>query len=113
MVEDDVHVEDLKEMIGGWFVGNFNPSVLQSKEFEVAVKRYQAGDCEERHCHKLATEITLIISGEVRMNDVTYQADDIVILEPGDWTDFTALTDAVNVVVKTPSLTDDKYLEGE
>lgn len=108
-----MRVENLKQMIGGWFVGDFDPSVLRSGDFEVAVKRYRAGDSEKRHCHRLATEITLIVSGEVRMNGVTYQADDIVVLDPGDWTDFTALTDAVNVVVKTPSLTGDKYLEGE
>lgn len=108
-----MRVENLKQMIGGWFVGDFDPSVLRSGDFEVAVKRYRAGDSEQRHCHRLATEITLIVSGEVRMNGVTYKADDIVVLDPGDWTDFTALTDAINVVVKTPSLTDDKYLEGE
>jgi len=35
---------------------------------------------------------------------------DIIVLSPGDVTDFEALTDAVNVVVKTPGATNDKYL---
>jgi len=113
MAEAELRVEDLNGMVGGWFVGNFSPSVLQSKNFEVAVKRYRAGDSEQMHCHRLATEITLIVSGEVRMNGGIYRADDIIVLDPGEWTDFTALTDVVNVVVKTPSLCGDKYLAGE
>jgi hypothetical protein len=35
---------------------------------------------------------------------------DIVVLSPGEVTDFEALTDAVNVVVKTPGVLGDKYL---
>ena len=31
-------------------------------------------------------------------------------IEPGEVTDFTALTDVVNVVVKLPGANDDKYL---
>jgi quercetin dioxygenase-like cupin family protein len=76
----------------------------------VAVKHYKAGDHEGAHFHKVATEITLIVSGTVRMAGVEYGAGDIVVMEPGDITDFEALTDAINVVVKTPGVLDDKYL---
>lgn len=108
-----MRIEKLQGMKGGWFVGDFSPSVLRSPDFEVAVKRYRAGDAEARHCHRQAVELTLIVSGQVRMNGVVCGPDDIVVLEPGEWTDFTALTDAVNVVVKTPSVMGDKFLEGE
>jgi hypothetical protein len=47
-------------MTRGWFIGNFTPSVLPSDDVEVAVKNYQAGDKEEPHYHKIATEITCI-----------------------------------------------------
>ena len=100
----------LRSMTKGWFVGAFDPSVWKTDACEVAVKHYQAGDSEARHFHKIATEITVIISGKVRMFDKTWEAGDIVIVEPGDATDFLALSDAVNVVVKLPSVSDDKYL---
>ena len=35
---------------------------------------------------------------------------DIVVLEPGEATDFVALTDASNVVVKVPGAANDKFL---
>jgi hypothetical protein len=33
----------LADMKGGWFVGDFSPTVLRTPDFEVAVKEYAAG----------------------------------------------------------------------
>lgn len=96
-------------MKGGWFVGDFTPTVFQSEECEVACKRYRAGDAEARHVHKVATELTLIVSGRVRMNGVEFTADTIVVLEPGVSSNFEVLEDTVTVVVKVPSVRGDKY----
>lgn len=101
----------LEQMTKGWFVGNFNPTLYQTNDVEVAVKTYKAGDNEGWHYHKIATEITVIISGEVEMIGKRFGAGDIVVLKPGEGTAFKALTDAVNVVVKLPGANNDKYLE--
>lgn len=101
------HVE---EMVRGWFVGNFAPAVLRSEAVEVGIKSYREGDQEPLHYHKVATELTAIVSGRVRMFGAEWGPGDIVTVEPGDETDFLALTDAVTVVVKVPSVADDKYL---
>ncbi len=100
----------LKDMVKGWFVGDFSPAVMHSTACEVAVKHYAAGDREDVHHHRIATEITLIVSGEVEMMGRRWGAGDIVVVEPGEATDFVAHTDAVNVVVKLPSAAGDKYL---
>lgn len=97
-------------MLKGWFVGNFTPSVLSTSDVEVGVKMYRAGDSEERHFHKIATEVTLIQSGRVHMNGQEYVAGDIVVIEPLESTDFKALEDTVTVVVKHPGASNDKYL---
>lgn len=102
---------DLKDFIKGWFVGNFTPSLIKTNNVEVAVKRYVAGDHEGSHYHKIATEITVIVSGTVEMNGVTYQADDIIVIEPNDKTDFKCLTDVVTVVIKYPGANNDKYID--
>jgi mannose-6-phosphate isomerase-like protein (cupin superfamily) len=99
----------LKDMVKGWFVGDFAPVVAHSRDVEVAVKHYKAGDHEDLHHHKIATEITLIVSGEVEMMGRRWGAGDIVVVEPGEATSFIAHTDAVNVVVKLPSAAGDKY----
>src|SRR5215470_882237 len=100
----------LEDMVKGWFVGDFDPSVSRSKDVEVGVKHYRAGDHEEEHHHRVAVEITLIVSGRVEMMGRTWEPGDIVVVEPGEATSFTALTDATNVVVKLPSVLGDKYL---
>ena len=102
-------VDHLGQMIRGWFVGNFSPSVVQTDAFEVGVKHYKAGDYEATHHHKIATEITVIVSGEAEMAGRVVKPGDIVTLQPGEAADFKALTDVVCTVVKMPSVKGDKY----
>lgn len=97
-------------MVKGWFVGNFNPTVLSTNDVEVAVKKYKAGDYESSHYHKIATEITVITDGKVRMNGATYSSGAIIVIEPNQATDFLALTDVTTTVVKYPGANNDKYL---
>ncbi|HQI29125.1 MAG TPA: hypothetical protein PLT20_13645 [Sedimentisphaerales bacterium] len=99
----------LREMTRGWFIGSFTPTLLDTEAVEVAVKEYRAGDREGKHLHKIATEFTVVISGMVAMNGHRKATGDIVVLDPGEATDFEALTDAVTVVVKIPGAKDDKY----
>jgi len=100
----------MKDMIKGWFVGDFIPTAFSAKDCEVAYKEYKKGDSEEKHMHKIGTEVTVIIKGKVLMNDIEYSEGDIIVMEPGEATDFKALTDAMNVVVKIPSVKGDKYI---
>ena len=97
-------------MIRGWFVGDFEPTTFKTKACEVGVKTYAKGEYEDAHYHKIATEITFIIKGSVLMFNKKFLAGDIIIVEPMDKTDFTALEDTINVVVKIPGAKNDKYL---
>lgn len=101
----------LDSMTRGWFVGAFEPTAVATNDCEVGLKRYKAGAYEEAHYHKLATEVTLIVEGRALMNGREYAAGDIIVIEPGDVTDFKALTDVTNVVVKTPGALNDKYVQ--
>lgn len=103
-------ISKLTDMTNGWFIGNFEPSLYKTNDCEVSVKAYKAGDHEEKHYHKIATEFTVIVKGTVKMFDQEFSAGDIVVTEPGDATDFTAVTDAMNIVVKIPGANNDKYL---
>lgn len=104
-------IAKLNQMIKGWFVGNFEPSLYKTNDVEVAVKRYNKGDFEGSHYHKIAAEITVIVSGRVKMNGVEYGKDDIIIIEPGEVTDFEVLEDGtVSTVVKLPGVNGDKYI---
>ena len=99
----------LNDMAKGWFVGDFTPTAFTSDQCEVAIKSYQKGDGDPAHFHKLAHEITLIIEGEVSMMDSTWRKGDIIVIEPGEVSSFSALTDATLVVIKIPGAKNDKY----
>ena len=100
----------LSEMKGGWFIGNFEPSLFKTNAVEVAVKNYMPGDAEDEHYHKVATEFTVLIKGRVRMMGKEYQEGEILTISPMESTDFLALTEVTTVVVKIPGASDDKYL---
>ena len=100
----------LDKMVKGWIVGDFLPSVCQTNQFEVSIKEYKSGDSEPAHYHKVAKEISAVVSGKIRMNGRVFIKGQIVELDPGEIADFQSLTDSITVVVKIPSVVGDKYL---
>jgi anti-sigma factor ChrR (cupin superfamily) len=93
----------------GWIVGHFTPTLVDTEDVEVAIKHYHRGDSEAAHHHKIATEITAIVSGRVRMCGRDFAAGDVIRIDPGHSTSFECLEDAVTVVVKHPGAVNDKY----
>ena len=102
-------VNKLDEMIGGWFIGNFTPSLCKTNYVEAAVKKYKAGQSEMSHYHKIATEYTVIVKGSVKMNGVKYNEGSIITIYPMEATDFIALTDVITAVIKVPGAKNDKF----
>ncbi len=101
---------NLNDLKGGWFAGNFEPSLYKTGDFEVAVKQYKKGDYEKKHYHRIATEFTVIAYGEVEMNSIKYTAGEIIQIHPGEATDFLVLSDiAITTVLKVPSVDKDKF----
>jgi quercetin dioxygenase-like cupin family protein len=103
-------VDKLDTFFKGWVVGNFNPSLFKTNDFEVAVKEYKTGEYEQKHYHKVATEITIITQGLVRMNGIVYTKGDVITIEPGESTDFKVLDNTTTTVIKFPCVEGDKYL---
>lgn len=99
----------LDNMVKGWFVGDFEPVALRTSAAEVAVKFYPAGTLEPKHVHKVAPEVTLILSGSALINGELVEAGSIVVIEPGEPAQFETLTEVTTVVVKVPSVAGDKY----
>lgn len=98
----------LKEFTGGWFIGDFEPSLIRSPEFELGLKEMRAGSSESFHFQKTATEITLVVSGKCRLGENVLTAGDIAVIPPLESADFEALQDTVLVVLKSPSIPSDK-----
>lgn len=103
-------ISKMSEMVGGWFVGDFEPSVYKTSDFEVCYKQHYKGEIWDNHYHKVATEVNYLIRGEMKINDVFLQEGDIFLIEPNEVSVPEFLTDCELIVVKTPSIKGDKYI---
>ncbi len=101
----------LEDMVKGWFIGNFRPTLFETNDVEIGVKKYRAGDQEDAHHHKIATEFTVVLNGTIEMNGVQYTSGEIIKIGPGVSTNFKAVTDVTTVVVKIPGANNDKYFD--
>jgi len=110
LIRPAIRTAHVNDMINGWFVGDFYPAVLKTKNFEAGMKCYKKGEKEAKHYHKIATEITLIASGKVIMCDRIIGAGEMILMEPGVATSFEALEDTITFVIKTASVMGDKYI---
>jgi len=98
------------DMKGGWFVGNFVPSAYQTEACEVCYKSHPKGERWDRHYHKVATEINLLVRGQMLLQGVTLKQGDVFVVRPGEVADPVFLEDCEVVVVKVPSCPGDKYV---
>lgn len=105
-----MQIYNLKEMTGGWFVGNFEPAAFTSKEFEVCYKKHKKGEFWDTHYHEHVHEINLLVKGKMMINDVEINEGEIFVIEPMFVAAPTFLEDCELVIIKTPSIVDDKII---
>lgn len=98
--------EKIENMVGGWFVGNFEPTAYKTENFEVSHKLHPRGQHWDIHYHTDVTEINLVLKGKMIIQGKTLINGDIFILEPYEIADPEFLEDTEIVCVKTPSLND-------
>jgi len=102
---------NVNDFFGGWFIGDFEPTMFRNQHLEVGVKFFKVGDIEPSHKQILATEITVVNEGQIRVGRLFVQAGEIVVIYPGEYADFEALTNGSLTCVKFPSIPSDKVLE--
>jgi hypothetical protein len=100
----------LADFTAGWVVGNFNPTLHQTRDFEFGVKYFKAGDREALHYQIVARELSIVVSGSCRIGAVDLDAGEGLLIEAGEEADFEAYTQCAIAVIKWPSLPADKVL---
>ena len=103
-------VKNLDDCVRGWFIGDFEESILRTTDFEVAYMKWEKGSFPDMHFQREATEYNLLVRGSARVNGKIYKAGDFFNFEPyvvcvGEW-----LEDSECVVIKTPSVPNDKQV---
>lgn len=101
-------IYELEDFKGGWFVGDFEPSIWRTKDFEVGYKHHMAGEAWPIHYHEHADELTLLLEGTMTLQGKTLQGPLIFTLDRGEIADPVFVTDCKVFVVKAPSIPGDK-----
>lgn len=108
-----MNIDKIENFTGGWFIGNFNPTIYQTKNFEIAIKFFSKGDTEPSHKQIIATEITGVIQGVITINNQKFQKGDLITILPGEFSNFECLEDCSLICIKYPSDPRDKILLNE
>jgi quercetin dioxygenase-like cupin family protein len=103
-------VGKLADMHRGWCIGDFTPSLLKTKDFEVGVLLHPKGEKWPAHYHVKGTEYNILVSGSMRVCDTELTAGDTFVIEPYEVADPVFYEDCTIVCIKVPSDTKDKYL---
>lgn len=105
-----MEIKRLESFKGGWFIGNFEPSVLKTQDFEVAIHHYRANQEWSAHMHKIATEYNVLIDGRMRVCNKELVPGDVFIIEPNEIAAPIYHTNCTILIIKVPSVPGDKYL---
>ena len=103
-------INKLENFEKGWVVGNFDPAIFKSSNVEVGVKQYKKGERESSHYQLTAIEVTIVISGKVRLGAEILDQFQIATIFPLEEADFECLEDSILVCIKSPSCPNDKVI---
>lgn len=103
-------VYNFKKMIGGWYIGNFSPSVFKTKKFEVSFKIHKKNEKWDYHYHKKATEINLIIDGKMKIQGKILKKNQIFVLKKKEIANPIFLKETKIICIKVPSVKNDKFV---
>ena len=99
----------IEEFKRGWIIGDFEPSLLKTKDFEVALISHSKGEVWPAHYHKIGTEYNVLVIGSMTIDGTLLVPGDVFTFEPGDIADPVFHEDCKVLCVKTPSIPGDKY----
>jgi hypothetical protein len=105
-----MEIFDIKNMFRGWFLGDFEPSVYETKDFEVGYLSHSRGEIWPSHYHEKVLEINLLIKGKIKFNNIMIEPGQIFIFKPFEVSEPEFLEDCELVCIKTPSIPSDKII---
>ena len=100
---------NLSEFWRGWFIGNFEPSVLKTDQFEVGVLTHAKDEVWPKHYHAQHTEYNLLLKGKMLICGEIINEGEFFIMFPNEVADPVFLEDCTVLCIKTPSVPGDKH----
>ena len=103
-------VYSLDDMVRGWFVGDFSPAIVTTPFFELGVLTRKKGENCHNHIHISSTEVNVLLDGKMTLNGTDLKQNDVFILDKNEESDATFHEDCRILVLRVPSITNDKVI---
>lgn len=104
-----MNVTKIRDYVRGWFIGNFEPSLLKTSDFEVGILTHLKGEKWPAHYHKETIEYNVLVSGKMTVQGKELNSGDVFVFDKGEIADPVFLEDCTVVCVKVPSIPSDKF----
>jgi NDP-sugar pyrophosphorylase family protein len=107
----NVQIFKLENFINGWFIGDFEPSILKNSGIELAVMNKKKGiGFHDFHYHENCTEINVLIKGKMKVNNKIINENDIFLFNPNVPSIYEYIDDCTFVVFKNKPSNKDKVI---
>jgi dTDP-glucose pyrophosphorylase len=93
----------------GWLIGDFIPSIEKNKNAEIGYLYHEKMSTWDYHYHKESIEINILVNGSEQINGITYQANDLFIIDKNIISCPIFLDNCEIICIKIPSMPKDKY----
>lgn len=93
---------NLKEMKKGYFIGDFEPNVLRSKNVEISIKGASKYTLDAAYYRKNDVRVIYISRGKIDLDGRIYGKGDALLFEPGEIINIFALTNVDMIVINFP-----------
>ena len=99
----------LNEFVRGWFIGNFEPSIVKTEKYEVALLTHNKDEKWDFHYHQLADETNFLLEGRMLINERLVEKGSLFIIQKNQLTCPIFLENCKILCIKVPSVPSDKY----
>jgi hypothetical protein len=102
----------LENFARGWIIGDFEPSLVKTKDVEIGVIELTDAHIPDYHFHLDHTEYNVVLDGWVETKGKDFFENDIFIFKPGEKSDVRCVSAMAKLlVIKTPATKNDKHYD--
>ena len=98
------------DYVRGWLIGDFEPNIKKTKDYEIGILQHKKDEKWAFHYHYKTTEINILLSGEMLINNISVLKNTLFIFEKDMISCPLFLTDCIVLCIKIPSLPNDKII---
>jgi hypothetical protein len=100
---------DLTDFVRGWIIGNFEPNIVKTEKYEVALLTHNKGEKWDFHYHRIADEINFLVEGRMLINERPVEKGSLFVIQKNQLTCPNFLENCKVLCIKVPSIPTDKY----